>query len=78
MNGCIKLKKVYLKVLEKKETVNILVTGDSLEKLIVDSKLPAPLFCLPHRLPMFVQPKKNISSSSGPFLTCRSRLLSHT
>jgi hypothetical protein len=39
--------KIYLKVLEKKETVNILVPGDSLEKLIVDSKLPAPIMSLP-------------------------------
>jgi len=48
---------VYLKVLEKKETVNILVIGDRFKFLIVDYKLPAPIGSLPQRFPMIVQPK---------------------
>lgn len=59
----LKLVKSLIKVLGKTDKINILVPGDSLEKILSSGKdlrqsdLSSVIFSLPHRLPMIVKPK---------------------
>lgn len=59
----LKLVKSLIKVLGKTDKINILVPGDSLEKILSSAKdlrqsdLSSVIFSLPHRLPMIVKPK---------------------
>jgi DNA-dependent RNA polymerase len=66
----LKLIKVKLIIINKKEKLNILVPGDRLEKLIPSSNVTPAIFSLPHKLPMIVKPKLYLyKGSSGPVLS---------